>query len=160
MQVADLPRLQAELARLNPAELLLAKTAGCKPNSPTSPVERGPWLFDLTAARKSLTEHFKVRNLEAFGCDDLALAISAAAVASGYARETQFNALEQVSNLKVENASNTVILDPGTRRHLELVENARQQESNTLFSVSTERQTRWARANFVHGCSNRSVTAT
>ncbi len=136
MQVPDLPRLQAEVSRLDPAELLLSEDSRLQSEFASyTRRNRAPWLFDLTAARKSLTEHFKVRNLEAFGCDDLELAIRAAAVTLGYARETQLNALEQVSNLRVENASDTVILDPGTRRHLELVENARQQESNTLFSV-------------------------
>ncbi|ASJ72465.1 DNA mismatch repair protein MutS [Granulosicoccus antarcticus] len=136
MQVEDLPRLQAELARLDPAELLLGEDSRLQSEfSNYTRRSRAPWLFDQAAARKSLTEHFKVRNLEAFGCENLTLAISAAAVALGYARETQLNALEQVANMRVENASDTVILDPGTRRHLELVENARQQESNTLFSV-------------------------
>ena len=136
MQVPDLPRLQAEVSRLDPAELLLSEDSRLHTEFASYTCRnRAPWLFDLTTARKSLTDHFKVRNLEAFGCDDLTLAIRAAAVALGYARETQLNALEQVSNLRVENASDTVILDPGTRRHLELVENARQQESNTLFSV-------------------------
>lgn len=136
MQVPDLTGLQAEISRLNPAELLLSEDSRLQNEfSALTRRNRAPWLFDLSASRKLLTGHFKVRNLDAFGCDDLELAIRAAAVALGYARETQLNSLEQVSNLRVENAADTVILDPGTRRHLELVENARQEESNTLFSV-------------------------
>ncbi len=136
MQVPDLTGLQAEISRLDPAELLLSEDSRLQDEFATLTCRRrAPWLFDLSACRKLLTGHFKVRNLEAFGCDDMELAIRAAAVALGYARETQLNSLEQVSNLRVENAADTVILDPGTRRHLELVENTRQEESNTLFSV-------------------------
>lgn len=136
MQVPDLTGLQAEISRLNPAELLLSEDSHLqKEFSGLTRRSRPPWLFDLSASRKLLTDHFKVRNLEAFGCDELELAIRAAAVALGYARETQLNSLDQVSNLRVENAADTIILDPGTRRHLELIENARQEESNTLFSV-------------------------
>ena len=136
MQVPDLTGLQAEISRLDPAELLLSEDSRLQSEfASLTRRSRAPWLFDLSASRKLLTGHFKVRNLEAFGCEELELAIRAAAVALGYARETQLNSLEQVSNLRVENASDTVILDPGTRRHLELVENSRQEESNTLFSV-------------------------
>lgn len=136
MQVPDLTGLQAEISRLDPAELLLSEDSRLQSEfAGLTRRSRAPWLFDLSAARKLLTGHFRVRNLEAFGCEELELAIRAAAVALGYARETQLNSLEQVSNMRVENASETVILDPGTRRHLELVENSRQEESNTLFSV-------------------------
>ncbi len=136
MQVPDLTSLQAEISRLNPAELLLCE------NSPLNTTfsdytrrARAPWLFDSATTRQSLLEHFNVQSLDAFGCDVMQLAIAAAAVALGYARETQLNTLKQVSNLRVENASDTIVLDPGTRRHLELVENSRQQHDHTLVSV-------------------------
>ncbi|NND89677.1 MAG: DNA mismatch repair protein MutS [Granulosicoccus sp.] len=136
MQVPDRSSLNAELSRLDPAELLLAEDSPLYAEfSQYTRRSRAPWLFDPAATRKLLTDHFKVRNLEAFGCEHLTLAVGAAAVALGYARETQLNALEQVTDLRVENTADTIILDPGTRRHLELVENARQQSSNTLFSV-------------------------
>jgi DNA mismatch repair protein MutS len=136
MQVADLPGLHAELARLNPAELLLAEDSRLNAELADFPRRlRAPWLFDVTACRQLLHEHFSVRNLEAFGCENEPLAISAAAVCLGYARETQLNALKQISNLRMENTADTIVLDPGTRRHLELVENVRQQSQHTLVSV-------------------------
>lgn len=136
MQVADLPGLHAELARLNPAELLLAEDSRLNKELADFPRRlRAPWLFDVSASRQLLHEHFNVRNLEAFGCEDKPLAISAAAVSLGYARENQLNALKQISNLRMENTADTIVLDPGTRRHLELVENARQQSQHTLVSV-------------------------
>jgi DNA mismatch repair protein MutS len=136
MQVADLPGLHAELARLNPAELLLAEDS--RLNTELGDFTRrlrAPWLFDLAACRRLLHEHFSVRNLEAFGCENEPLAISAAAVCLGYARESQLNALKQISNLRMENTADTIVLDPGTRRHLELVENARQESQHTLVGV-------------------------
>ncbi|MFT6301139.1 MAG: DNA mismatch repair protein MutS [Granulosicoccus sp.] len=135
-QVADLPGLHAELARLNPAELLLAEDSRLNTELADFPRRlRAPWLFDIAACRQLLHEHFNVRNLEAFGCENEPLAISAAAVCLGYARETQLNALKQISNLRMENTADTIVLDPGTRRHLELVENARQQSQHTLVGV-------------------------
>jgi len=96
---------------------------------------RAPWLFDEKATRQTLLDHFKVSNLQAFGCEDKPLIISAAAVAMGYARETQLNDVRQVTQLRIENASDTIVLDPGTRRHLELTENMQGQSDNTLVSV-------------------------
>ena len=136
MQVDDISSLHAEMSRLNPAELLLSEDS--RLNSELADYirrPRAPWLFDLSACRQLLEEHFNVKNLEAFGCEDKPNAITAAAVALGYARETQLKSLKQISNLRVENAADTIVLDPGTRRHLELVENARQQSEHTLVGV-------------------------
>ncbi|MFK7853466.1 MAG: DNA mismatch repair protein MutS [Granulosicoccus sp.] len=136
MQVADLTALHAEIARLNPAELLLTENSQLNIEfGEHIRRSRAPWLFDISATRTLLQEHFMVKNLEAFGCEDMPLAISAAAVALGYARETQFNSLQQVTRLRVEQTNDTIILDPGTRRHLELVESSNLQQAHTLVSV-------------------------
>lgn len=136
MQVADKTSLLAEISRLNPAELLLAETSSLNTEfADFTRRARAPWLFDDVAARQVLLEHFSVRNLDAFGCDDKPLIISAAAVALGYARETQFNTLKQVTNLRIENTTDNVVLDPGTRRHLELVENPKHHNAHTLVGT-------------------------
>ncbi|MFK7860538.1 MAG: DNA mismatch repair protein MutS [Granulosicoccus sp.] len=136
MNVDDLPSLMAEISRLNPAELLLQENSILNTSlSGYTRRSRAPWLFDEKAARQSLLDHFNVRNLAAFGCDDNALIITAASVALGYARETQFNDVRQVTGLTLENAADTIVLDPGTRRHLELTENMHGQASHTLVSV-------------------------
>lgn len=136
MSVDNLPGLMAEISRLNPAELLLAENSMLNASLGSyTRRSRAPWLFDEKATRQSLLDHFKVRNLAAFGCDDKPLVISAASVALGYARETQLNDVRQVTDLTLENASDTIILDPGTRRHLELTENMHGQTSHTLVSV-------------------------
>ncbi len=136
MSVDDLPSLQAEIARLDPAELLLCENSVLNAQfGQYTRRARAPWLFDEKSTRQALLEHFKVSNLEAFGCEDQKLVISASAVALGYARETQLNDVAQVSTLTLENASDTIVLDPGTRRHLELTENMHGQSTNTLVSV-------------------------
>jgi len=136
MEIPDLTSLQAEMSRLNPAELLLSEDSSLNSEfASLTRKTRAPWFYDDAACRQLLHEHFNVKNLEAFGCEDKPLAISSAAVALGYARETQLNALKQIGNLRLENASQSIVLDPGTRRHLELVENAKQQTEHTLFNV-------------------------
>jgi len=131
-----MPSLQAEIARLDPAELLLMENSPLNAQlSQYTRRSRAPWLFDEKATRQTLLDHFKVGNLQAFGCEDKPMIIAAAAVAMGYARETQLNDVRQVTQLRIENASDTIVLDPGTRRHLELTENMQGQSDNTLVSV-------------------------
>ena len=134
--------LDAELARLNPAELLLADGSALAGRL-THPALRArqPWLFERASARRLLLEHFGTRNLEAFGCDAMHLATTAAAVALGYARETHAGRVEQVRSLRVENAADTVLMDPGTRRHLELVESATGRRGGSLVDVMDRTRT-------------------
>ena len=126
--------LQAEIARLSPAELLFSEGSALINAFEGIPKKtRSPWLFDAQSCRDLLLEHFETKHLQAFGCEDMPLAIAAAAVALGYARETQVSALKQLNQLRVERADNTVLLDPGTRRHLELTQSMSGNPAHSLF---------------------------
>ena len=141
-EVEGTEALDAELARLDPAELLLADggVLAARLHHPALRA-RQPWLFERAAARRLLLEHFGTRNLEAFGCDDMHLATTAAAVALGYARETHAGRVSQVRALRVERAADTVLMDPGTRRHLELVGSATGQRGGSLVEVMDRTRT-------------------
>ena len=76
-----------------------------------------------------------MRNLDAFGCESLPLAVAAAAVALGYARESQVSDMRHVAALRVERSEETILMDPGTRRHLEIVESASGERAHTLLGV-------------------------
>ncbi|MEE9320550.1 MAG: DNA mismatch repair protein MutS [Granulosicoccus sp.] len=130
------PALEAEMARLAPAELLLAEGSDLiRHYSHLAVRTRAPWLFDTAAAYKMLTEHFGVRNLSAFACEDRPLVTAAAAVALGYARETQVSQLPQVASMRLISQEDTIVLDPGTRRHLELVESTSGARAHSLLGV-------------------------
>ncbi|PID60868.1 MAG: DNA mismatch repair protein MutS [Gammaproteobacteria bacterium] len=136
MEPATREDLVAEIARLAPAELLVAEGSAFA-SLPGNHVvtTRAPWLFEPGAARKLLLEHFRVQSLEAFGVEERPLALTAAAVALGYARETHCGRLAQVTALRFEKPSDTILLDPGTRRHLELVESQSGDQKHTLAGV-------------------------
>jgi len=135
-EVGSLEGLEAEIARLAPAELLLSEGSPLAPRFPGyARRERSPWLFDADAARSALLEHFGTRNLEAFGCEEMPLAVAAAAVALGYARENQVSPMSQVTSLRVERADETILLDPGTRRHLEIVDSPGGLRAHSLLGV-------------------------
>ncbi len=124
MQVPGNEALDAELERLRPAEILVSDDA-----PPPPPVEpgvqrpwrtRAPWHFESDAARRSLCEQFGTRDLAGFGCEDLPLAIGAAGALLAYVRETQKSALPHLRGLITENRDTALLMDPATRRNLEL----------------------------------------
>ncbi len=135
-QIDSLAAVQAEIARLAPAEILLSEDSSLTTLFSDKPVTtRAPWFFDGDTSRAMLLEHFGTQHLRAFGCDEMPVAISAASVALGYARETHVSGLPQIKQLRVEHADNTIVLDPGTRRHLELTESISGTQEHTLFAI-------------------------
>ena len=128
--------LATELSRLAPREILVSEGSSlAKTFTDVAVTERAPWLFDESRCVGVLTEHFNTQHLDGFGCADMPLALAAASVALGYARETHVSDLTHVNSLSVLHASDTVILDPGTRRHLELTLSQSGLNEHTLFGV-------------------------
>jgi len=135
-QLDSIGAVQAEIARLAPAEMLLSESSSFRSLFSGKPItSRAPWSFDVETSRAMLLEHFGTQHLKAFGCDALPAAISAASVALGYARETHVNGLPKTKQLRVEQADNTIVLDPGTRRHLELTVSVSGTQEHTLFAT-------------------------
>jgi len=135
-ELDNINAVQAEVARLTPAEMLLSEDSSVRSLFSASLVTaRAPWLFDVESCRAMLLEHFDTQHLKAFGVDHLPAAISAASVALGYARETHVSGLPQIKHLRIEHASNTIMLDPGTRRHLELTNSVSGAKDHTLFAT-------------------------
>ncbi|MEZ5530160.1 MAG: DNA mismatch repair protein MutS [Porticoccaceae bacterium] len=129
--------LLSELQRLNPAELLVGDDF---PHPELLQQRRGvrhrqPWEFEADTARRQLIDQFGTKDLTAFGCDNLPLALAAAGCLLQYARETQRTALPHIRSLSHENRDDSVILDAATRRNLELSLNLNGETDNTLLSV-------------------------
>jgi DNA mismatch repair protein MutS len=128
--------LATELERLEPAEILLAESAGADLDGNAAPVRRlPPWQFDPDAARGALARHFATRDLSGFGAEDLDAALGAAGALLEYVRATQGAALAHVQALDVEHERAYVRMDPATRRNLELTETIRGAPEPTLFSL-------------------------
>lgn len=142
MQPPDRRALLEELARLQPAELLVNE------EDPTNEAlshyntrSRPPWHFDLSTARTHLCEHFGTRDLSGFGCDTLDAAVAAAGAVLHYVRDTQRAALPHITGLVTESISDSIIMDPATRRNLELEVTMGGQTDNTLFDLLDETTT-------------------
>ncbi|MBP8111916.1 MAG: DNA mismatch repair protein MutS [Agitococcus sp.] len=115
--------LAAEIARLNPAELLIADDSTILEWLDSRPItKRQPWEFVLETANHVLCQQFQVKDLQGFGCQDLPAAVIAAGALLQYARDTQRSALPHLQGLRVEQASDFIYLDAATRRNLELTQ--------------------------------------
>ena len=136
-EAADDDALAAELARLEPAEVLAAEG----PEWPATLVarpgfrRRPPWHFDFDSATRSLCELFGTRDLRGYGCESRRLAVAAAGALLQYLKETQRGALPHLTGLALEDARDTVAMDAETRRNLELDRSASGRGEHSLLGV-------------------------
>ncbi len=82
------------------------------------------FLFDYTEAYRLLLSFFRVSSLDAFGCEGMSAAISAAGALLAVLKDTQKGALS-FERLKPLRERSYMFLDYSTRRNLELVNNLR-----------------------------------
>jgi DNA mismatch repair protein MutS len=126
--------LLAELQRLRPNELLVADgqllNLGSFIGRP-----RPPWHFDAASAQRLLIQQFQTQDLRGYGAEGLDAAIAAAGALLQYVQETQRTALPHVNGLRVEAASEALILDAATRRNLEIDRSLSGGHDCTLLSV-------------------------
>ncbi|MFO8154780.1 MAG: DNA mismatch repair protein MutS [Pseudomonadota bacterium] len=137
--------LSAELARLQPAELLLPEaleTTGPWGEAPGQR-RRADWLFEPREAARQLAEQFATRDLAGFGISDveteadrpLGAAVGAAGAVLDYVRDTQRGALPHLRGLGVEQREDAVLLDAASRRNLELDTSLGGDPRHTLLTV-------------------------
>ena len=82
-----------------------------------------------------MIEQFRTRDLAGFGCVDKPAAIAAAGALLAYVRETQKSALPHVLTLTTEERDTALIMDPATRRNLELDDSLAGNPGLTLAGV-------------------------
>lgn len=114
--------LLAELARLNPAEIVLSDESPILSWLDNSkPITKRPsWEFALETAQHQLCQQFAVKDLQGFGCQHMTSAVIAAGALLQYAKETQKTHLPHLQGIRVEQAADFIYLDAVTRRNLEL----------------------------------------
>ena len=137
LEVRGVEALIGELARLNPAELLVSEDFSHPALQGYQAVyrRRAPWAFDLSLSGRLLAEQMQTRDLDGFGCEDMPLAVSAAGCLLQYARETQRASMPHVRTIQVERREDSLILDAATRRNLELLTNLSGGCDHTMVSV-------------------------
>ncbi len=114
--------LRAELARLNPAEIIYcedqepALDAGQSERAHSMP----PWYFETEAATRLLCEQYHTRDLQGFGIAESGLAISAAGCLLQYVNDTLKTSVSHLQPPRFEQVSDLLLIDANSRRNLEL----------------------------------------
>ncbi len=117
----SLDKITNEIARLNPAEIIIPKSREYVFLEGMQNITQfEEYFYELDVARQALLEHFSVSTLEGFGCASLPLAIRAAGAIIAYLGENQKAALKLLTRLYTYNVDSFMTLDVNTIRNLEL----------------------------------------
>lgn len=121
-----------ELARLAPREVLMPQSWAERGVSLPGGIYLTPladWRFEHATADQTLTGHFRVRTLDGYGLRDMPFGVCAAGAILHYLRETQRSSLAQITSLRAYSTASFMVLDPFTRRNLELTQTLRTQKT-------------------------------
>ncbi len=136
--------LRGEYERVQPREVLIPKPLAVSVDIVERPSDHfpntlQPWdsqHFRVDRAYRRLTQHFSVRSLEGFGCEEQPLAIAAAGALLAYVHETQQNNMVHVHGLNYYNTGDYMVLDKTTRQNLDLLPSpASQGRNGSLLEV-------------------------
>jgi DNA mismatch repair protein MutS len=119
------PALRAEIVRLGPAEVLLPEGAADDKTGDAACTEWPAWRFEAGRCEQTLLRHFEAASLEGFGLARKSAAVCAAGVLLQYLQETQPAAMDLIRRVQTYSLSDFMVLDPATRRGLELTETLR-----------------------------------
>ena len=128
LRVTEMTRREAalaELSRVGARELLLPEGLGADEellgvisDGPTTLLDED--AFDYEVALRGLCEQFGVADLRGFGCGDMRPAVGAAWAALDYARNNTRSELPHLQRIRPYSTDRAMVLDPATRRNLEI----------------------------------------
>lgn len=156
-ELSDESKVQAELGRLNPAEILLPQSQTIQlPDEISCPVTRlEDFVFDISRCEELIKEHFEVASLEGLGLKDRDSAVKAVGALIHYLKEAQGESetaneedmvdgafrilgsnLAHLKDFRFLEVTDNMQIDGNTRANLELVETLRERKKNgSLYGV-------------------------
>jgi DNA mismatch repair protein MutS len=133
--------LFAEVARLNPKEILLAEESPLKPLLKDHALcERPPWCFSQHLAEELIKKHFQVPALSALEVEPKSLSVIAAGTILDYLNETQKASQPRFRRLTQDNPLDAIILDETTLNNLEVLPK-RANDASSLLGVMDKTHT-------------------
>ncbi len=132
--------LADELARIAPMEVIVSdmvKLRECMGREvPGASEQPGAW-YQLANATEALCRHFHLSDLSPLGLsEEYKAAACAAGALMRYLADTQKNALQHITELRIYQGAETMLLDRNTRRNLELTESIRgRQRKGSLLAL-------------------------
>jgi DNA mismatch repair protein MutS len=136
-EISDTETPNADLERLNPAEVIIAESdSNVLAKSPDYVVRIVPdWYFDLELATRLITAQLGTKDLASFGAESHPSAVIAAGAVLQYAKDAEYASLPHVMDFRIERTSEYVSIDSTSRRNLEIETNLLGGRENTLMSL-------------------------
>jgi len=133
-QLEDRQSLLDQLARVSPAELLISSEQKEEIGVIDHAIEYDSYAFLPEQAVFTLSEHFKVKSLDGFGCAQMPQAVAAAGAIVHYLKHQLRRKIDHLTALRSDAPADYVLLDAATQTNLELVE-SRSVRDTTLLAV-------------------------
>lgn len=131
----DEASLDSEIFRIAPAEIVIGDSFEFTTTFQGAISHTADWHFDLKESQAQLQQFFAVESLAAFGVDELPNAISSAGALLRYVQRNQRQSLSHIQSLIHDVSTDYVILDPITRKNLEISETLSGEAAPTLLSL-------------------------
>ncbi len=93
------------------------------------------WIFNVDFAYELLVTHFKTQSLKGYGIEDMKQGVVAAGAIMNYLQETQKANLLHIKKLTRHDVREFIVLDPSTKRNLEITSSLAGATEGTLFAV-------------------------
>ncbi|MFH2004251.1 MAG: DNA mismatch repair protein MutS [Bacteroidota bacterium] len=137
----SLRNLKDQIQSFNPSEILVQKRDYESIKSILKDSFKGiytkldDWIFNYDYGYELLINHFKTQTLKGYGVEDFRTGIAAAGAVMNYLQETQKTNLLHIKRIFPHNTNDYIILDPSTKRNLEITKSIEGKEEGTLFWV-------------------------
>ncbi len=136
-----LKALAEQVASVNPSEIIVQK----RDRETLKELLRGvftglystieDWVYTEEYARELLTAQLRTQSLKGFGLEERHLAVIAAGAAMHYLKETQKSNLLHIRRITPYDVGDHIVLDPSTKRNLEITSSTTGSSDGTLFGV-------------------------
>ena len=117
--------IRQELHRLTPAEILYPESLSLGDSITSHLTPLSEWHFSPDSTEEDLKSHLGVSHLDGYGLNGMPLAVRAAGGIVHYLQETQAAALSLLTGLSTYSTADFMVMDPATRRNLELTRTIR-----------------------------------
>ncbi|NLY64558.1 MAG: DNA mismatch repair protein MutS [Alcaligenaceae bacterium] len=131
----DPDSLDSEIHRIAPAEIVRADSFQLDTSYTGTISTTADWHFDSNDANTLLCKHFNIDSLASFGIADMPSAIAAAGALLRYTEKTQSQSLSHIQGISADQAQDYLVLDPVTRKNLEITDTISGEAGPTLFSM-------------------------
>jgi DNA mismatch repair protein MutS len=142
-RTAEFPlrHLREQIATLGPAELLMQKRDATALQELLRDSFRGlvtkvdDWIANADYGRDLLLNQFGVQSLKGFGLEQYEIGVTAAGMVLNYLQETQKTNLLHIRKVIPYDIGTTIVLDPSTKRNLEITSSIAGSPEGTLVAV-------------------------